>query len=86
MAKLKNPDSKPLTGELRVSFFRPFYGDYRIIELAPDYSYAVITGSDMDSLWILSRKNTMPQEQPAAILERLKKLGFDTAEPEYPKQ
>ena len=35
-AKLKHPDAKPQTGELRVSFFWPFYSDYRVIELAPD--------------------------------------------------
>src|SRR6059058_4496599 len=27
--------------KLKVSFFRPFWGDYWVIDLAPDYSYAV---------------------------------------------
>ena len=42
-AKLRCPNAKPLTGELRVSFFWPFYSDYRIIELTPDYDVAVVT-------------------------------------------
>ena len=28
--------------KLEVSFFRPFWGDYWVIDLAPDYSYAVV--------------------------------------------
>ena len=55
IAKLKYKDAYPVAGEFRVSFFRPFYGDYRIIDLAPDYSHAVVTSGTMDYLWILSR-------------------------------
>ena len=85
-AKLKNPKERPLKGELRVSFFGPFYSDYRIIELGPDYSYAVITGSNKDYLWILSRRSTMPKLQLEDILKRLEKLGFQTERLEYPLQ
>ena len=83
-AKLKNPDAKPLTGELRVSFFWPFYADYRIIELAPDYSYAVVTAGSRDYFWVLARKPTMEKAQLDGILNRAKNQGFDLAELEYP--
>lgn len=49
-------------GELEVSFFGPFYGQYRIIALAPDYSSAMVTGSSRDYLWILARESTLPPE------------------------
>ena len=84
-ARLKDPDAKPLTGELCVSFFWPFYSDYRIIELAPDYSYAVVTGGSMDYLWVLARKPTMAKEQLDAILDRAKEHGFDIGKLEYPR-
>ena len=84
-AKLKNPDEKPLTGELRVSFFWPFYSDYRIIELAPDYSYAVVTAGSRDYLWVLARKPSIKKEQLDAILNRAAELGFDLGELEYPR-
>ena len=45
----------PGTGELKVSFFRPFYSRYRIIKITPDYSLAAVTGSSRNYLWILSR-------------------------------
>ena len=82
----KHPGEKPPTGELRVSFFRPFYADYRIIELDPEYRYAVVTGSTRDYLWILSREPAMAKERLAAILGRLKKLGFAVEKLEYPDQ
>jgi len=85
-AKLKNPSDRPMKGELRVSFFGPFYSDYRIIELGPDYSYAVITGSNKNYLWILSRQPTMPKLQLREILDRLKKHGFRIDRLEYPRQ
>ena len=85
-AKLKNPDARPLKGELRVSFFGPFYSDYRIIELDPDYSYAVVTGSNRDYLWILSRRPAMPKPLLQEILVRLKNQGFRTDRLEYPRQ
>ena len=85
-AKLKKPDAKPLTGELRVSFFWPFYSDYRVIELASDYSYAVVTAGSRDYFWVLSRKPEMKKEQLDAILNRAKENGFDLGELEYPRQ
>ena len=84
-AKLKDPDAKPRTGELRVSFFWPFYSDYRVIELAPDYSYAVVTAGSRDYLWVLARKPTMDKALLDGILDRAKTHGFETGRLEYPK-
>ena len=85
-AKLKDPEGASPDGELRVSFFRPFYGDYRIIELDPEYRYAVVTGSTRDHLWILSRTPKLPETQLAEILDRLGKLGFALELLEFPRQ
>ena len=71
-------------GELEVSFFGPFYGQYRIIALAPDYSSAMVTGSSRDYLWILARESTLPPETFRQYKEQAAKLGFDVAALEYP--
>lgn len=84
-AKLKDPDAEPLTGELRVSFFWPFYSDYRIIELAPDYSHAVVTGGSRDYFWVLSRAPEMEREKLEGILDRAKANGFILDELEFPR-
>lgn len=64
--------------KLKVMFQEPFEGDYWIVDLAGDYSYAVVSGPDRSSLWILSRS---PQLEPGLlrdILGRLEDRGFDT--------
>lgn len=64
--------------KLQVSFFGPFWGDYWIIDLADDYSYAVVGHPDRSYLWILSRTPQMDEQVYAGILERLvDESGYD---------
>jgi apolipoprotein D and lipocalin family protein len=65
--------------KLEVSFFRPFWGDYWIIDLAEDYSYAVVGHPGRDYLWILSRTPTMTEPTYQAIVVRLQGLGYETS-------
>lgn len=45
---------------LKVSFFGPFYSDYRVMLLDPDYQWVLIGGSSAKYLWILSRTRSFP--------------------------
>jgi len=64
-------------GQLKVSFFRPFYGGYNIIELDPDnYSYALVAGPDRSYLWILARSPELAPEIIQRLEARAKELGF----------
>lgn len=65
--------------KLKVQFFWPFKGDYWIIDLAPDYSYAVVGVPSRKYCWILARTQTMPGDVYSGIVERIKKKGFDTS-------
>ena len=65
-------------GQLEVSFFGPFYGDYNILELAPDYSYSVVGSSSPRYLWILSRKPQLPPKVKNHIISNLQQRGYDT--------
>lgn len=69
-------------GELRVSFFRPFYGDYKIIYLAPDYSSVIVTSSTKEYLWILARSPVMDEKTFLLYLEMIRKWGFDMSKME----
>ena len=67
-------------GRLKVSFFRPFYGAYNIIELDKEnYGYSLVCGPDRSYLWILARTPVLD----AAILKKHESkaaaLGFDAA-------
>lgn len=63
--------------KLKVQFFWPFKGDYWVIDLADDYSYAVVSNPDKKSLWILSRTSKMDAVVYQNIITRLKEKGFD---------
>lgn len=64
--------------KLEVSFFRPFWGDYWIIDLAEDYSYAVVGHPSRDYLWILSRTAAMAEATYLGIVTRLAAQGYET--------
>ena len=63
--------------KLKVQFFWPFRAKYWIIDLADDYSYAVVSHPNKKYLWILSRTATLDQTIYNGILNRLKEKGFD---------
>lgn len=66
-------------GVLRVSFFGPFYSDYRVLMLDPEYTYALVGGGSDDYLWILSRT---PQLSPLIrdrILREAHRRGYNTS-------
>lgn len=63
---------------LRVSFWGPFYSDYRIMLLDSDYRYALIGSGSDDYLWILSRTPQISDETKGRILEEARKRGYDT--------
>jgi apolipoprotein D and lipocalin family protein len=47
--------------KLKVTFFWPFYGDYWILGLDPDYRWALVGTPNHKYLWVLSRTKTLPQ-------------------------
>lgn len=63
--------------KLKVSFFRPFYGDYWILDLADDYSYALVGAPNREYLWILSRSKQIDEATKNHLLQKISSLGFD---------
>ena len=70
-------DKNSGNAKLKVQFFWPFKGKYWIIDLADDYSYAVVSNPTKKYLWILSRTSKMNEDVYQQILSRLKEKGFD---------
>ncbi len=70
---------KVSNAKLLVRFFWPFSGDYWIVDLAKDYSYAVVGSPDRDYLWILSRTPTLDTALYNQILARITAQGFDVS-------
>ena len=69
------------TGQLKVSFFGPFYGGYNILELdKDDYQYALISGPDRGYLWILARSPNLSQEVLSALVNKARDMNFPVDE------
>lgn len=75
----------PDIGRLKVSFFGPFYGAYTIVELDPDYRFALVAGPNARYLWILARD---PKLEPAIVdrlVSKAESLGFSVDQLIYPE-
>jgi len=57
----------------------PFTTEYWVIELAEDYSYAVIGHPKCKTLFIMSRKPALPEELLSDIINRCQQKGYDTS-------
>ena len=71
------------TALLKVTFFWPFYGDYKVIRLDRDYSYAVVTSGTNNYLWILARKPELDAETLKLLVDYAAGVGFDVSKLEY---
>lgn len=68
-------------GQLKVSFFGPFYASYNIIALDKDaYQWSLVTGPDKDYLWILSRTPDLDPSVKDQLVKMAKSLGYKTDE------
>lgn len=85
IGKAKLPkDGQP--GKLRVAFFLFFYSDYNILELEPNYEWALIGSSTDKFLWILSRTPHLAPDTLNHILALAQTRGYDTTNLIYPHQ
>jgi apolipoprotein D and lipocalin family protein len=55
------------------------WGAYWVIQLAPDYRYAVVGEGTREYLWVLSRSPTLAADDEATIRARLRQQGYDLA-------
>jgi apolipoprotein D and lipocalin family protein len=68
--------------KLEVSFvslfgWQLFWGDYWILDLAPDYAYAIVGTPDRRYGWILSRTPALDADSRKRIDARLRAAGYD---------
>lgn len=63
--------------KLEVSFVRPFWGDYWILGLGPEYEWALVGEPSRRYLWILARTPRLDAEVFEGIVGGLPDLGYD---------
>jgi apolipoprotein D and lipocalin family protein len=62
--------------KLRVSFFRPFYGDYWVLALADDYRWVLVGEPRRAYGWLLSRTPVIAEADRAAAMAVAQRLGY----------
>ena len=65
-------------GLLRVSFFGPFYADYRVMLIDEDYTYALVGSGGADYIWLLSRTPGLSETAKSELLAEARRRGYDT--------
>ena len=74
-ARVVNPE---IPATLKVKFFLN-EGDYFVLELDEDYQWAMVGGSDKDSLWILSRNRNLSDEIYQMLYQKAKQRGYEVS-------
>ncbi len=62
-----------------VGFLWPFSTDYLVIDLDPEYRWAVVGHPSRTYLWVLSRTRTLPEDVYQGILWRAAGQGYDAS-------
>jgi len=65
--------------KLRVSFFRPFWGDYWIVALDANYQWAVVSNAKGSTCWILSRTKQMDEKLYTDLVEQCQAMSIDVS-------
>lgn len=63
---------------LKVSFFKPIWAGYNVIDIDDDYQNALVVGNSTKYIWILSRNKEIPNSIRERFLAKTQKLGYNT--------
>jgi apolipoprotein D and lipocalin family protein len=71
--------NRETNAEWRIQFCWPVKLAYLVIDLDPNYGWAVVGHPSRNYLWVLSRGQTLNDSVYQGILQRASAQGFDTA-------
>lgn len=64
-------------GLIRVSFFGPFYSDYRVMMVDSEYRYSLVGSKGGNYLWILSRTPNIPDDVLDLMITEAYRRGYN---------
>ncbi len=59
-----------------MQFIWPIRADYRIMALAPDYSWTLIGREARDYVWLMARQPTLAKDTYAEAMQRIQQAGY----------
>jgi len=66
-------------GKLRVQFFWPFSGPYWVLEVAEDYSWALVGHPEKTRCWVFTRAPAIEDGLYQQLVEKLRARGYDVS-------
>lgn len=63
-----------------MQFIWPIKAEYVIVHVDDDYTQTIIGRSKRDYVWVMARTPSISDEDYAALVERVRGLGYDTSE------
>ena len=63
-----------------MQFVWPFKADYRIVYLDPNYETTIIGRNKRDYLWIMSRSNSIPEDELQRLIQVAVQLGYERSD------
>ncbi len=78
--------NKNKPGELKVTFFWPFAGDYFVLDIDENYESVLIGSPSRKYLWILARDKKISTDRIEALLDKARELSFDVSKVEMTVQ
>ncbi|WMW79207.1 lipocalin family protein [Undibacterium cyanobacteriorum] len=66
--------------KLRVSFFRPFYGNYWVLDLDPDYQWVLVGEPSRKYAWVLSRNMQVDPQTLQKLMQKAESLGYQATQ------
>jgi apolipoprotein D and lipocalin family protein len=74
---IARPAGSGADAKLKVTFFWPFSGDYWVLDLDPEYRWALVGEPRRKYLWVLSRTRTMEEPLLRRVLDTARREGYD---------
>lgn len=71
--------------KMRLSFFPLISKEYWVLDHAPDYAWSIVGTKEGKYLWVFAREANPPAAEKAAIIARVKALGYNTSKLIYPQ-
>ena len=75
-----------MPGLLRVTFFWPFYADYRVMAINEEYTAALVGSGGAGYLWLLSRTPQLDDNVKKSLVAEARRRGYDTSKLIWVKQ
>lgn len=66
----------PIDSKYKVSFLRPFYAEFWILDIDSNYSWAIVGDPKGKYLWILSRTPQMSEQLKNTLLQKTTAMGY----------